>query len=136
MYTLESNELVKEWGSWLGSMSWDYFVTITYKFDVTMKQNQRLMNDLSNYLHSSGEGICVFWVTESAYGKAHTHNHMLVMGPNIYRLIFNFFNKRKLISDKFVRFLKYRKNLGANFYVAKYLGSAYTDYGLINTTLK
>jgi len=34
MYKYNTVQLVKEWGNWLGETSWDYFTTITYKYNI------------------------------------------------------------------------------------------------------
>ena len=39
-------------GEWLGTMPWDTFSTITYRYDVKEKQNYDIMTRLEEYLKS------------------------------------------------------------------------------------
>ena len=39
MYTQQESKTVKAMGNWLGKTKWDYFSTITYRYDVKAKQN-------------------------------------------------------------------------------------------------
>ena len=39
MYTQQQRQVVKSMGNWFGSMPWDIFSTITYRYDITAKQN-------------------------------------------------------------------------------------------------
>ena len=41
MYTLQHKKTVVKMGEWLGSMPWDTFSTITYRYDVKEKQTMR-----------------------------------------------------------------------------------------------
>ena len=47
MYTLQQKKIVVKMGEWLGSMPWDTFSTITYRYDVKEKQNYNIMKGLS-----------------------------------------------------------------------------------------
>ena len=46
MYTQPQKEIVRGYANWLGSMSWDIFSTLTYRYDVKAKQNFRIMTGL------------------------------------------------------------------------------------------
>jgi hypothetical protein len=48
MYDITTKSLVQEWGGWLNGFSWDYFSTITYKFDISPRRNESLMLELFN----------------------------------------------------------------------------------------
>ena len=37
--------LNREYGKWLNTMPWDYFTTLSYKWDVKAKQCRRVMDN-------------------------------------------------------------------------------------------
>ena len=41
MYTPQQSKIVTSMGNWLGKTKWDYFSTITYRYDIKAKQNYR-----------------------------------------------------------------------------------------------
>ena len=45
MYTPKQSQTVKQMSNWLAKTKWDYFSTITYRYDVKAKQLQN--NDRS-----------------------------------------------------------------------------------------
>ena len=36
--SIKTKELVNAWGGWLGEESWDYFSTITYRYDISARR--------------------------------------------------------------------------------------------------
>ena len=56
--------LNKEWGKFLNTKDWDYFTTLTYKWDVKMEQNSRYMYRLLNSIKKTGISYSMFWVSE------------------------------------------------------------------------
>ena len=82
MNRTNTKELVNQWGKWLGTESWDYFTTITYKHNVSVKSNYRIMDRLEKSLDKTMLKMRMFWIMEySNYGS--THNHLLLQGENI-----------------------------------------------------
>jgi len=53
MYTPKQRETVMNMAKWLGSMSWDIFSTLTYRYDIKAKQNFRIMTVLREVLTDS-----------------------------------------------------------------------------------
>ena len=51
MYTEQQRETVMNYANWLGSMPWDTFSTITYRYDVKEKQNYKIMSNLREILN-------------------------------------------------------------------------------------
>jgi len=128
MYTEYQREIVKSMGNWLGSMPWDIFSTITYRYDVKAKQNLKIMTGLEDYLKTLDKQFNMFWVTEFTNYNYNTHNHLLVKG-NIVRDI-NYHLRSKGLIGKHVKHEPYEK--GANMYVAKYICDDKINWGLIN----
>ena len=127
MYTLQQKKTVVKMGEWLGSMPWDTFSTITYRYDVKEKQNYKIMNGLEEYLKSLDKTFNLFWVTEYTNYNFNTHNHLLVKG-DIVEDINSHLRSKSLISDK-VKHLPYEE--GANMYVSKYICDEKANWGLI-----
>jgi hypothetical protein len=64
MYDITTKSLVQEWGGWLNGFSWDYFSTITYKFDISPRRNESLMLELEKRLIKEVPIHTMFWVME------------------------------------------------------------------------
>ncbi|MDA7578592.1 hypothetical protein N8692_03825 [Flavobacteriales bacterium] len=127
MYTTQQSQTVKQMSNWLGQTKWDYFSTITYRYDVKSKQNFRIMTGLEDYLKSLRKPFNLFWVTEFTNYNYNTHNHLLVKG-DIVGDINSHLRSKSLISDK-VKHLPYEE--GANMYVSKYICDEKVNWGLI-----
>ena len=52
MYTSQQIQTVKQMSNWLCKTNWDYFSTITYRYDIRAKQNFKIMTGLEDYLKS------------------------------------------------------------------------------------
>ena len=123
MYTNNTAQLVKGWGNWLNETSWDYFTTITYKYDIKPKRNERIMFDLERSLRSRLKSFKVFWVMEHTSNNYQTHNHLLIKGNGIKEEVNNYLKNKRLVDKRFVKHLEYEKELGATFYVSKFIKS-------------
>ena len=72
--------LIKEYGSWLNGIKWDYFSTLTYKYETNSKRNRMIMNKLSYLLNDSDVKYEMFWINEFHKSGLSTHNHLLYRG--------------------------------------------------------
>ena len=128
MNRTNTQELVNQWGKWLGTENWDYFTTITYKHNVSVKSNYRIMDRLEKNLDKTMLKMRMFWIMEySNYGS--THNHLLLQGENINYEVDSYLKKSNLVDNRFVKHIAYNSSLGANYYVCKYIGSDDIEYG-------
>ena len=126
MNRTNTQELVNQWGKWLGTESWDYFTTITYKHNVSVKSNYRIMDRLEKSLDKTMLKMRMFWIMEySNYGS--THNHLLLKGENINYEVDSYLKKSNLVDNRFVKHIAYNSSKGANYYVCKYIGSDDTN---------
>ena len=123
MYTYNTAQLVKEWGNWLGETTWDFFTTITYKHNINPRRNERIMIDLERTLRSHLKSFKMFWVMEHTSNNYQTHNHLLIKGNGIKDEVNNYLKSKRLIDKRFVKHLVYEKELGATFYVSKFINS-------------
>ena len=130
MYTQQQSQTVRAMGNWLGSMSWDIFSTITYRYDIKAKQNYRIMKGLERYLEKLKKPFNMFWVTEYTNYNYNTHNHLLVKGDIVGDI--NYHLKSKSLIGKHVKHEPYEE--GASMYVAKYICDEKANYNLIKNS--
>jgi hypothetical protein len=55
MYDKDVKTLLKAWGTWLGETLWDYFLTITFRYDVKAKQTERMLLQLETQLEKESK---------------------------------------------------------------------------------
>ena len=60
MYTPQQSKIVTSMGNWLGKTKWDYFSTITYRYDVKSEQNRKIMTGLEEHLMSLDKPFYMF----------------------------------------------------------------------------
>ena len=87
---------------------------------VKQNSNRKIMDRLANTLYSIDKKFEMFWVSEWHRSGSSVHNHLLVKG-DITQDIDRFWTSNKLSDKKFISHIKYEKDKGANYYVAKYL---------------
>ena len=120
--------LVNQYGTWLGEDDWDWYTTVTYKHNVSVKSNYRIMDRLEKYLGNTMTKVRMFWIMEYSYYGS-THNHLLLQGDNINNEVDKFLKKSNLVDERFVKHIAYNSSKGANYYVCKYIGSDDIEYG-------
>ena len=127
MYTQKQRKTVTSMGNWLGKTKWDYFSTITYRYDIKEKQNYRIMKGLERYLEKLKKPFNMFWVTEFTNYNYNTHNHLLLKGDIVNDITYHLKGK-SLIGD-YVKHLPYEE--GASMYVSKYICDTKTNWGIV-----
>ena len=127
MYTPQQRKLVTSMGNWLSKTKWDYFSTITYRYDIKEKQNYRIMKGLERYLERLNKPFNMFWVTEYTNYNYNTHNHLLVKGDIVGDINSHLMSKSLIGSH--VKHLPYEKS--ASMYVSKFICDDKIDYGFI-----
>ena len=128
MYIDNQKEIVRSMGNWLGSMPWDAFSTITYRYDVKEKQNFKIMTGLEEYLKTLDKPFNMFWVTEFTNYNYNTHNHLLLKGDIAGDI--NYHLKSKSLIGDHVKHLPYEKS--ASMYVSKFICDTKTNWGIVN----
>ena len=128
MYTPQQSQTVKQMSNWLVQTKWDYFSTITYRYDVKAKQNFKIMTGLEDYLKSLRKPFDMFWVTEFTNYNYNTHNHLLVKGDIVDNI--NYHLKSKSLVGDHVKHLPYEES--ASTYVSKYICDTKTNWGIVN----
>ena len=127
MYSPQQSKIVTTMGNWLAKTKWDYFSTITYRYDVKAKQNYKIMTGLEEYLKTLKKPFNMFWVTEYTNYNYNTHNHLLVKGDIVGDI--NSHLKSKSLIGSHVKHLPYEKS--ASMYVSKFICDDKIDYGFI-----
>ena len=127
MYTPQQSKIVTSMGNWLAKTKWDYFSTITYRYDVKAKQNYKIMTGLEEYLKALDKPFNMFWVTEFTNHNYNTHNHLLLKG-DIAGDINSYLRSKSLIGDH-VKHLPYTE--GASMYVSKFICDEKTEFGFV-----
>ena len=128
MYTPQQRKIVTTMGNWLGKTKWDYFSTITYRYDIKPKQNYKIMTDLERHLMTLDKPFNMFWVTEFTNYDYNTHNHLLVKGDIVGHI--NSHLKSKSLIGSHVKHLPYEKS--ASMYVSKFICDTKTNWGIVN----
>jgi hypothetical protein len=109
-----------EYGKFLNTQDWDYFTTLTYKWDVKQKQNRTYMDRLVDNIKKTGLSFSMFWVSEWHRSGTSTHNHLLIKG-DVITSIDKYWSKNNLGSKKYNKHLVYERHKGASFYLTKYI---------------
>ena len=129
-------EITRSWGDWLSKKSWDFFSTITYKHNIKPKRNEQIMFDLEKSLQEKIKSFKMFWIMEHTSNGYQTHNHLLIEGDKVDKVVNQFLISKSLINKKYVRHIPYNKDLGATYYVSKYICSKSVHYGIIQSNSK
>ena len=119
------------YANFLNTQKWDYFTTLTYKWDVKQKQNRMNMDRMVGKLQESDTNFNMFWISEWHRSGTSTHSHLLTKGVDV-TLIDKYWSNSNLGYKKFNDHKVYEKDKGANFYMAKYIDKEidYDIFGL------
>ena len=128
MYTQQQRKIVTTMGNWLAETKWDYFSTITYRYDIKAERNRKIMIGLEEYLKALDKPFNMFWVTEFTNYNYNTHSHLLVKGDIVGDI--NYQLKPKSLIGSHVKYLPYEK--GSAMYVSKYVCDTKTNWGIVN----
>lgn len=134
-------ELAKsELSAWLGEMPWSFWSTFTTRRELTEKSARRSMALVGDILKAEGYDFRIFWAAEPYDTKEGQHLHALIYFEGIEQLSDNsqyFEALRKAwhtaIGDNQARQYheRYNSQLGARYYVAKYISKKLCDYDML-----
>ena len=111
--------LNREYGKWLNTIPWDYFTTLSYKWDVKAKQCRRVMDNLTKELVESKRDFGMFWVAEWHKSGTSTHTHLLLKGE-VTDLVDYYWKSNNYGDNRGIKHLAYDSSKGACYYVSKY----------------
>lgn len=142
MPAINSNEYktVKEYGNFLDSIHWDFFATLTTKYDLSVESGRRLLVRFHNNLYKNHPDLQTFFTLEPYDAKDGRHVHVLI---NFGRLL----NEQQIAMAKrtikkewervagrgktesnFTVVRDFIPQGGAHIYVAKYLYKEGAEY--------
>lgn len=119
-----------QYGAWLNTLDWDTFSTITYRKNIRPKANRGIMTSLGKYLDKRLDDYMMFWAMEYTH-RGLVHDHLLVKNAYATKHIDSFLKSKGLSISKGIKHIPYDKDLGASYYVSKYLNRKDAQYDII-----
>ncbi len=124
------SKLLNEWGKWLSETMWDYFSTITFKFDMKPNQSLNHLRMIEKRLVKLDISYKFFYVVEKI-SRVQSHIHMLLKGKRVKVEVDKYLKEKNLVNPKFVKHLNYDRSKGASYYIVKYIENKELDYDMI-----
>ena len=114
-------QMTKDGGDWLNKFNWDWFVTLTFREDVGIRQALRMFNKWTLELkHDTHCRIEYFMIIETGkFNKYHSHIHLL-LSCAINEYPDKWERKWFEIGDKAI-IKRYDSNMGAKYYLGEKL---------------
>lgn len=128
MYTSKTKQLINDYSSWLKNIQWEYFSTITFKYDMTNNQSRNHMELIIKKIKLVIKKFYIFYVIEPTSDRRQTHIHLLSIGKGVTAIINQYLKKKKISNPKFVKHEEFNKYEGATSYLVKYINSNSVDY--------
>ncbi len=122
-------EYNRAYGDFLQSQSWDYFSTLTYKYDVNENANRKNMDRMVSYINKKVGDYSMFWVAEWHSTRTSIHNHLLFRG-DLKRIINAYWTRNRLGDSKGLKHLEYDSTKGASYYISKHIDKQ-VDYDYV-----
>jgi len=126
----------------LDTWKWDYFVTFTTEYELSIKSARRLMSNyasqlnLFNWSHGmADEPTLISWFAEANPSRGGHHIHALLKTPLTIQDQFQLWQRvsgsqwpkgqaHRVKSESYIR------TLGANYYVSKYISKDYCEWDI------
>lgn len=138
-FGITSNQISIQYANWLNRQDWGFYCTLTTRYPLSMRAARRAAERLYSYLQKRIGGLKLFWVAEPFDAKNGYHIHALL---NFNNPVLK--NARELIKKAWQVVTKgkggkeynntviqpYNKELGANYYVSKYMMRDNSDYDI------
>jgi hypothetical protein len=126
--------------SYLNSIPWDFFITGSTRYDLTLKSARRLVNRWYDQIRLLNQ-TCLFWVAEPFELKDGHHIHGLLKMPDCSKQYFDLMintwqwatGNKDFLKEKWnaLHMVNYKPRLGASGYCSKYLLKDHNDYDLL-----
>jgi len=142
-FNCERQRLLNVTAHWLESFKWDYFITFTTRFESSPDQLRGMMDAFNKKVHklqaerqqfNELSRLCYF--SEDNKQRDGVHAHALIESSLSIKDLFKIWQlvtgNKHCRSDKnnYIRVLDYYPELGASFYITKYLTKNYIDWDL------
>lgn len=113
-------QLRKEYGTWLNSYNWDYFITLTSYSWITLKQATNYINTFGNKLNQRNERMSMVWFAEPHLsGSYHIHALIHFSTKQDYTIVLKQKWNEVVKRRSEVHIEKYSKDKGACYYIVK-----------------
>lgn len=126
-------QIADEYANFVAKQPWDYFVTFTTRYELTLKSTRRLMNrfiDRTNKMSNTEQSL--FWVAERFECKDGFHAHGLLNSKVEFKELveaYQVVTGSKRNGDwSAITLKKYNKAQAAAKYCSKYILKHYADY--------
>jgi hypothetical protein len=128
--------IANEYAKFVAKQSWDYFVTFTTRYELTLKSTRRLME---RFMEKTGNESFMkqrlFWVAERYECKDGFHAHGLLASRLDYKDLvqaYQVVTGAKRSGDwSAITLKKYNSSQAAAKYCAKYILKRYSDYDFL-----
>ena len=137
---MTATTIVIEYADFLNGFDWDFFCTFSTRYELTMKSARRVMERLHSHLTKHYGKVKLFFVAEPFDVKNGYHTHALVQFEQpIARSLKSILRQAwQIVSggiggkgNNHTILKKYDKDLGANYYVSKYMFKQNSDYDIL-----
>lgn len=128
------------YGNWLNTMQWDFFCTFSTRYPLSVNSARKAMERLHSYVQSTHPKCRLFWAAEPFDSKESYHAHGLI----------SFSHPPTKKTEKYLKtswqvvssgrggkeynhtvIRPYIPDLGAHFYVGKYIDRPNAEYGFL-----
>jgi len=125
------------WANWLNKWDWEWFVTLTFKYSVTLNQAERYWRKWVRKLNSKiDDQIGYFRVTELQQFRYVPHFHTLILNTKNARRLTLMDCWDKVLHAGYARIYSYEKDKGAAYYLTKNIVNPLGDYKFGGCILK
>lgn len=121
------HEIKESFRDFIDDKDWNYFSTLTFKYNTTKKSVRRIANKLFSYLYNLGQKLKLgmFWVAERFQGFGNYHIHTLLHTQIASRKIkrwCNYYGRNEIE--------RYDPKLNASDYLTKHVTNDMIDYDI------
>jgi hypothetical protein len=137
------NNISNEYAQFLNSQEWDYYLTLTTRYQMSIKSARRAAERLFSRIEERHGGSKLFWAAEPFDSKESYHLHGLIHFNNrnigesnaafhIIKDAWQIVSKGGVgIESNYTLCKRYVKDLGAHYYVGKYIQKRHSDYDIL-----
>lgn len=126
-YTQKWQNCQEEFGKWLERFSWDWWCTLTFRFEVPHPLNAKKY--FLKWINCLGKDICYFMAVESFKSGFGTHIHSL-LGNVDSKYSYVEAGQKWWERYGYIKIEKYCQGLGANYYLTKYIVKELCDWDI------
>ncbi len=143
MYSTFQRQALIGWADWLNGKEWHFFCTLSTKYSISVEGTRRAMQRLYNFITENYGGVRIFWVAEPFDTRYGYHAHAFIYFEDTNSRTINELRKFTIRAWQIVtkgggqkkynhtHILPYIKNLGAHYYISKYMHRNNSEYDFL-----